>query len=267
SQYKLQEIRQRFTRSPGQPILHWLYYCWCLGADLAIFVDGYEAKQLGSLSCDVALDRVIGRMTGTLSLWMRLVLSVRAVYTADELLVYRDRWNTKVEGVLYLTELTLADILFGNTQNNEYVHDPNGAYCTWPIWREFKKSAAPPYAKALASFTWKRNLKVQELQAYVWECIPTPSSPPQNSFSYVKMQPKQSDDPCTICYEELGRNSCELECGHEFHRWCIRTWLLENSSTCPICHDYAVLPADVPARPPRKNSKRYKAKPWKRSVF
>ncbi|KAM4788965.1 E3 ubiquitin-protein ligase TTC3 isoform 1-T1 [Cyanocitta cristata] len=27
-----------------------------------------------------------------------------------------------------------------------------------------------------------------------------------------------SEDPCTICHDELSRDSCELECGHHFHR-------------------------------------------------
>ncbi|NXU67620.1 DZIP3 ligase, partial [Horornis vulcanius] len=269
SQYKLQEIRQRFTRSPDQSVLLWLYQCWCAGANAYVFLDSCEAKQLGSLSCDVAIDRGIGKRTGTLSLWMRLVSSVREAYTAEELLVYRDRWNTPLEGVLYLAELTMADILFGNTRNRWYLHDPNGAYCTWHMWQEFTKRAPSLYAKALASIRWRRNLKVHKVQARV--CRLTPFSPPQDSLSYVETQPKEyaasSDDPCTICHEELGRSSCELECGHEFHRECIRTWLQERSSTCPICRDYAALPAGVPARPAWNNSKHYKAKPWKRSVF
>ncbi|NXR50148.1 DZIP3 ligase, partial [Hippolais icterina] len=271
SRCKLQEIRQHFTRSPDLSILLWLYHCWCAGADVDILLDSYEAKQLGSLSCDVAIDRGIGRRPGTLSLWMRLVSSVREAYTMDELLRYRARWNSSLEGVQYLTELTMADILFGKTQNNQYLHNPDEAYCTWDIWQEFTMSAPPPYAKALASITWKRDLKVTKLQAYVWDFELAHSSPPQDSFSYVEIQPKEyaasSDDPCTICHEELGRNSCELECGHEFHRECIRTWLQEHSSTCPICRDYAVLPADVPERPAWNNSKHYKAKPRKRSVF
>ncbi|NWU44974.1 DZIP3 ligase, partial [Hylia prasina] len=271
SQHKLQEIRQHFTRPPDQSVLFWLYQCWCAGANTHVFLDRHEAKQLASLSCDVAIDRRIGRRTGTLSLWTRLVSSVREAYTADELLVYRDRWNTKLEGVQYLTELTMADILFGNTRNNEYLRDPDGAYCTWHIWQEFTRSAPPLYAEALASITWERDLKVLQLQAHVWECTLTPSAPPQDSLSYVEIQPKESaassDDPCTICHEELGRNSCELECGHEFHRECIRTWLQEHSSTCPICRDYAVLPADVPARAAWNNSKHSKAKHWKRSAF
>ncbi|XP_010281056.1 PREDICTED: E3 ubiquitin-protein ligase TTC3, partial [Phaethon lepturus] len=60
-----------------------------------------------------------------------------------------------------------------------------------------------------------------------------------------------SDDPCTICHDELSRDSCELECGHRFHRECIRTWLKQHSSTCPICRVHALLPEDFPELPAR----------------
>ncbi|NXO13385.1 DZIP3 ligase, partial [Oriolus oriolus] len=270
SQRKLQEIRQRFTRLPDQSLLLWLYECWFAGANVDIFLSSYEARQLGSLSGDAAVDRGIGRRMGSLSLWRRLVVSVREAYTADEVIAYRDRWNSKLEGVHYLTELTMVDILYTrNTRNTQFLDDPDEAYCTWHIWEAFLKSAPPFYAKALSAITWDRHLKVLKLKAYVWDYRLKPSSLPQDS--YVETQPEESaassDDPCTICHEELSRNTCELECGHEFHRECIRTWLQEHSSTCPICRDYAVLPADIPERPARNSSKRYKAKAWKRSVF
>ncbi|NXK83630.1 TTC3 ligase, partial [Amazona guildingii] len=60
-----------------------------------------------------------------------------------------------------------------------------------------------------------------------------------------------SDDPCTICHDELNRDLCELECGHRFHRECIRTWLKQHSSTCPICRVHALLPEDFPELPAR----------------
>ncbi|NWW11565.1 DZIP3 ligase, partial [Oreocharis arfaki] len=269
SQLKLQEIRQRFTRLPDQSLLLWLYDCWFAGANVDVLLNSYEARQLGSLSRDAAIDRGIGRRVGTLSLWRRLVASVRETYTANEVIVYRDRWNTKLEGVHYLTELTMVDILYRNTRNTQFLDDPDEAFCTWRIWEAFKRSAPPFYAKALSAITWDTDLKVLKLKAYVWDYRLKPSSPPRDS--YVEIQPKKyaasGDDPCTICHEELSRNTCELECGHEFHRECIRTWLQEHSSTCPICRDYAVFPTDVPERPARNNSKRYKAKAWKRSVF
>ncbi|NXM68016.1 DZIP3 ligase, partial [Serilophus lunatus] len=58
-----------------------------------------------------------------------------------------------------------------------------------------------------------------------------------------------SEDPCTICHDELSTDSHELECGHRFHRECIRTWLKEHSSTCPICRVHALLPEDFPELP------------------
>ncbi|KFQ18391.1 E3 ubiquitin-protein ligase TTC3, partial [Merops nubicus] len=60
-----------------------------------------------------------------------------------------------------------------------------------------------------------------------------------------------SDDPCTICHDELSRDACELECGHRFHRQCVRTWLKQHSSTCPICRVHALLPEDFPELPAR----------------
>ncbi|NWU21502.1 DZIP3 ligase, partial [Dyaphorophyia castanea] len=269
SQHKLRDIRQRFRRLPDQSLLLWLYECWFSGANGDVFLNDYKAGQLGSLSWDVAVDRGIGRRMGTVSLWRRLVASVREAYAADEVLVRRDRWNTKVEGVDYLTELSMLDILYWNPLNVQFIDNPDEAYCTWHIWEEFKRSAPPFYAEALSSIIWHWELKVMNLKAYIWDYEPTPSSLPQDSS--VGIQPKEyaasSDDPCTICHEELSRNTCELECGHEFHRECIRTWLEEHSSTCPICRDYAVLPADIPERPAWNNSKHYKAKAWKRSVF
>ncbi|NXB91949.1 DZIP3 ligase, partial [Vidua chalybeata] len=271
SQRKLQSARERFTRLPDQSLLLWLYECWFAGAHVDVLLDSSEAEQLGSLSRDVAIDRGLGRRTGTHSLWTRLVGSVREAYSADELLVQRDRWNSRLEGVQYLTELSVADVLFGNTRNSQCLDDLDRACCTWDIWQAFRKSAPPLYAKALSSITWDRNLKVLKLKAFIWDYRLEPSSPPQDSFSSVETQPKEraasGDDPCTICHEELGRSSCELECGHEFHRECIRTWLQEHSSTCPICRDYAVLPAAVPERPARDSSQRYQARPWKRSGF
>ncbi|NWI19522.1 TTC3 ligase, partial [Crypturellus soui] len=63
--------------------------------------------------------------------------------------------------------------------------------------------------------------------------------------------PTSDNDPCIICHEERSRDSCELECGHRFHRECIGTWLKEHSSTCPICRVHVLLPEDYPELSPR----------------
>ncbi|NXE76773.1 TTC3 ligase, partial [Cochlearius cochlearius] len=88
-----------------------------------------------------------------------------------------------------------------------------------------------------------------------------PSQPNLQPWGNVGATPKSkwkkldytasSDDPCTICHDDLSRDSCELECGHHFHRECIRTWLKQHSSTCPICRVHALLPEDFPELPAR----------------
>ncbi|NXP52162.1 DZIP3 ligase, partial [Heliornis fulica] len=58
-----------------------------------------------------------------------------------------------------------------------------------------------------------------------------------------------SDDPCAICHDELSRDLYELECGHHFHHECIKTWLKQHSSTCPICRTHVLLPEAFPKLP------------------
>ncbi len=42
-------------------------------------------------------------------------------------------------------------------------------------------------------------------------------------------------EECCICYEDCDLKSITvLECGHYYHKECIRNWLL-NNSTCPCC--------------------------------
>ncbi|XP_033915944.1 E3 ubiquitin-protein ligase TTC3 isoform X2 [Melopsittacus undulatus] len=89
----------------------------------------------------------------------------------------------------------------------------------------------------------------------------TPPKPSLQPWGNVGATPKSkwkkrdftasSDDPCTVCHDELSRDLCELECGHRFHRECIRTWLKQHSSTCPICRVHALLPEDFPELPAR----------------
>ncbi|NWW73298.1 HRD1 ligase, partial [Climacteris rufus] len=268
SRRKLQEIRQCFSRQPDESLLLWLYRCGLTGANKHVFLDSNEAKQLGPLARDVAIDSRIWTRTGTLSLWRRLVSSVKEAYPCEgDVMVYRDRWSTRLEGVNYLAELTMLDVLYERSWNKPYLDNPDQACCTLGIWEEFEKSAPPLYARALSEITWNRSLKVQKLMAYIWDYRLKPSPLLWDSLFPVEAQPEEyeasSDDPCTICHEELGRDSCELECGHEFHRECIRTWLQEHSSTCPICR----VNAELPEHPAWNSSQRYTAKAWRRSVF
>ncbi|XP_063812625.1 E3 ubiquitin-protein ligase TTC3 isoform X2 [Pseudophryne corroboree] len=56
-----------------------------------------------------------------------------------------------------------------------------------------------------------------------------------------------NDEPCIICHDELKQFPVHfLDCGHCFHKHCIKKWL-NTQSTCPTCRDHALLPEDFPA--------------------
>ncbi|XP_009986041.1 PREDICTED: E3 ubiquitin-protein ligase TTC3, partial [Tauraco erythrolophus] len=126
-----------------------------------------------------------------------------------------------------------------------------------------------PSASAAQTGTWSQEVPAEENVPSPAKARPAHKSISSKSPSRANLQPwgnvgatpkskwkkldctASSDDPCTICHDELNRDSCELECGHHFHRECIRTWLKQHSSTCPICRVHALLPEDFPELPAR----------------
>ncbi|XP_041437100.1 E3 ubiquitin-protein ligase TTC3 [Xenopus laevis] len=82
---------------------------------------------------------------------------------------------------------------------------------------------------------------------------PQPKQPWRVVTGPTKNKWQKSDDaescnePCIICHDELQQYPVQkLDCGHCFHRHCIKTWL-NTQSTCPTCRDHALLPEDFPA--------------------
>ncbi|GAB0203677.1 hypothetical protein GRJ2_002833300 [Grus japonensis] len=85
---ELRDMRKDFSCLPGEHIITWLLRCWDNGAS-SLELEGREAKQLGSLSREGGIDKAIGKKAQALSLWRRLLSSVRERYPFSEDVVCR----------------------------------------------------------------------------------------------------------------------------------------------------------------------------------
>ncbi|RMC05848.1 hypothetical protein DUI87_17391 [Hirundo rustica rustica] len=114
---ELRDLRREFTRQTNESILTWLLRIWDAAANDTI-LDGSEARQLGSLSRDVVIDQGIGRTQQTLSLWRRLLTSVRDRYLCKEdLQVHQGKWSTMEQGTRCLRELAVLEIISQKTRD------------------------------------------------------------------------------------------------------------------------------------------------------
>ncbi|GAB0210301.1 hypothetical protein GRJ2_003495900 [Grus japonensis] len=105
---ELRDMQKDFSCLPGEHIITWLLRCWDNGAS-SLELEGREAKQLGSLSREGGIDKAIGKKAQALSLWRRLLSSVRERYPLSEDVVCRPgKWTTMEGGIQYLRELELS---------------------------------------------------------------------------------------------------------------------------------------------------------------
>ncbi|XP_054671499.1 TPR and ankyrin repeat-containing protein 1 isoform X2 [Grus americana] len=134
-------MRKDFSRLPGQHIITWLLRCWDNGAS-SLELEGREAKQLGSLSREGGIDKAIGKKAQALSLWRRLLSSVRERYPFSEDVVCRPgKWTTMERGIQYLRELAVREMVYYDPDNAQLPTDPDEVQCTRPMWRKFVRSA------------------------------------------------------------------------------------------------------------------------------
>ena len=91
-------------------------------------------------------------------------------------------------------------------------------------------------AKSQSYLSRRANIKDKNMPNY-----PSPKALKKPLFStlskyVVKLEEKEEINECTICLEDLDKNSSVsvLKCGHEFHTSCIKDWM-KIKKTCPIC--------------------------------
>ncbi|XP_060173405.1 probable E3 ubiquitin-protein ligase RHG1A [Lycium barbarum] len=58
----------------------------------------------------------------------------------------------------------------------------------------------------------------------------------QRNYICIKTEEPEDAEPCCICREEYndGDDLGTLECGHDFHKDCIKQWLMQKN-LCPVC--------------------------------
>ncbi|KAK4826605.1 hypothetical protein QYF61_010405 [Mycteria americana] len=112
----LSELRKDFSCHPGKHIVTWLLQCWDNGPS-SLELEGKEAKQLGSLSKEGGIDKVIGKGAQALSLWR---------YPFKEDVIYRPgQWTTMEKGIQYLRELAMLEVIYGHLDNKQLSKDPD----------------------------------------------------------------------------------------------------------------------------------------------
>ncbi|XP_049650052.1 uncharacterized protein LOC126035469 [Accipiter gentilis] len=147
---ELRDLRKEFGRRVGEHIITWLLRCWDNGAN-SLELEGREAKQLGSLAREGGIDKALGRGTQAISLWRRLLSSVKERYPfKEDVICQSSKWTTMEKGIQYLRELAVLEAIHHDPDNQQLPKDPDEVQCTRPTWRKFVRSAPSSYANALA---------------------------------------------------------------------------------------------------------------------
>ena len=74
-------------------------------------------------------------------------------------------------------------------------------------------------------------------------------------LNVVNTYKKEEPNKCSICLVDTIVNIKKLPCGHEFHKHCIDSWLIDNN-TCPNCREPVRRPPPPPPSTPESNSSR-----------
>ncbi|GAB0208219.1 hypothetical protein GRJ2_003287600 [Grus japonensis] len=168
---ELRDMQKDFSCHPGEHIITWLLQCWDNGAS-SLELEGREAKQLGSLSKEGGIDKAIGKKTQTLSLWRRLLSSVRERYPfSEDVVCWPGKWTTMERDIQYLRELAMQEMVYEDLDNTQLPTDPDEVQCTKVMQRRFVWSAPSSYANSLAVMDWKSEEAptVDEVAGRLWQ--------------------------------------------------------------------------------------------------
>ena len=152
---EIRSLRKDFSRHPNEPIATWLLRCWDNGAN-SVWLDSREARQLGGIARDSAIDRGISTCQNqAFTLWKQMLLAVKERYPfKDDLMPEKKKWADMEEGICYLREYAVVEMLHSPDfipDEPDQEHDPERVRCTPNMWRTFTKTAPERYASTFAA--------------------------------------------------------------------------------------------------------------------
>ncbi|TRZ05978.1 hypothetical protein HGM15179_021129 [Zosterops borbonicus] len=152
---KLVELRREFTCQANESLLTWLLQIRNAMANDTV-LDGSEARQLGSLSWGVVIDQGFGKRQEPLSLWQRLLSSVRERHLCKEdLHVQQGQWNMMEQGIRCLRELAVSEIVF--SQDKGFPKSPDGVQYASQMRLKFAQLGSEIYSCYLARLQWREG--------------------------------------------------------------------------------------------------------------
>ncbi|XP_048786416.1 uncharacterized protein LOC125686467 [Lagopus muta] len=152
---EIQGSRKEFTRRLNESLVSWLVRCWDSGAH-SLSLDGNEARQLGAIARDPAIDRGISRcLDEAASLWERVLIAVKEKYPfKNGLKIAMKKWDTVEKGIQYLREIVMVEMLYEPDFVPNHPHqdrDPEKVRATPEIWQKLMTTAPDKYAATLTS--------------------------------------------------------------------------------------------------------------------
>ncbi|XP_048786387.1 uncharacterized protein LOC125686447 [Lagopus muta] len=152
---EIQGSRKEFTRRPNESLVSRLVRCWDSGAH-SLSLDGNEARQLGAIARDPAIDRGISRCSDeAASLWERVLIAVKEKYPfKNGLKIAMKKWDTVEKGIQYLREIGVVEMLYDPNFVPNQPHqnrDPERVRTTPEIWQKIVTTAPDKYAATLTS--------------------------------------------------------------------------------------------------------------------
>ncbi|RMC21558.1 hypothetical protein DUI87_02424 [Hirundo rustica rustica] len=147
----LRNLQKNLAQQGSEAYTAWLLRVWDL-IGTGVQLDNSEARNLGPLTQDSGVNQVFVREPGPLSLWERLLMSVR------ERFVHRDRmqehhnrmrWKTLEEGIQQLREVAVLEVLF--ERGGQHDNDPDKVKCTGQMLWNLANLGPSQYATYIAT--------------------------------------------------------------------------------------------------------------------